>query len=206
MKPTSTRSGSSVHFRMSRFTGLPLFVCSSVTLFAQEGGKEQRAQADALFAKGQYAQAYSAYEILLGNDQQDFDLNFRYGVCALHAGADKGAAIAYLKRSTQGPAPDARSWYWLGKAYHLTYRFKEALVAGKGCDDHTDVCKRIFEKMERTWQWRRQQLEQGQLEIRTQRTAAGLEEIYAGDLADLLEMKTEDARWDDYRTLIDFMG
>lgn len=84
--------------------------------------------------------------------------------------------------------------------------FKEALVAGKGCDDHTEACKRIFEKMERTWQWRRQQLEQGQLEIRTHRTAAGLEEIYTGTLADLLEMKTEDARWDDYRTLIDFMG
>ncbi|MBL7986076.1 MAG: tetratricopeptide repeat protein, partial [Flavobacteriales bacterium] len=114
---------------MTRLTGVLLFVGSPLTFFAQGGGKEQRAQADALFAKGEYAQAYSAYEILLGNDQQDFDLNFRYGVCALHAGADKGAAIAYLKRSTQGPAPDARSWYWLGKAYHLTYRFKEALVA-----------------------------------------------------------------------------
>ncbi|MBL0045264.1 MAG: PD40 domain-containing protein [Flavobacteriales bacterium] len=114
---------------MFRSVGSMLLLMVPGATWAQGGSKEQRAQADALFAKGEYAQAYAAYENLLGNDQQDFDLNFRYGVCALYAGADKEAAIAYLKRSTQGPAPDALSWYFLGKAYHLTYRFKEALVA-----------------------------------------------------------------------------
>ena len=51
-----------------------------------------------------------------------------------------------------------------------------------------------------------EQLQNGLLEIRTERTSNELEEIHAADLADLLEMKREDARWDDYRTLIDFMG
>lgn len=112
---------------MTRTWAIACLLYLPIALSAQ-GGKEQRAQADALFAKGEYAQAKEAYENLLGNNQEDFDLNYRYGVCALHT-ADKETAIAYLKRSTQGPAPDPRSWYWLGRAYQLTYRFKEALVA-----------------------------------------------------------------------------
>ncbi len=84
--------------------------------------------------------------------------------------------------------------------------FKEATLAGKGQDDHAEVCQRIFERMEKTFAWRLEQLQNGLLEIRTERTSNELEEIHAAFLADLLEMKREDARWDDYRTLIDFMG
>lgn len=83
--------------------------------------------------------------------------------------------------------------------------FKEALVAGNPCPDHAEVSERIFLRMERTWKWRMEQLAAGQLEIRTKQTAAELEDLYAEVLSDLLEMKSEDASWDPYRTLIEFM-
>ncbi len=80
--------------------------------------------------------------------------------------------------------------------------FKEAVVAGKGGDDHTQACEAIFDRMEKTFAWRLGQIEKGTLELRTARTARELDALYEGVLLDLLEMKTEDARWDDYRTLL----
>lgn len=80
--------------------------------------------------------------------------------------------------------------------------FREAIVAGKGGEDHAAACEAIFEKMEKTFAWRLDQIRRGVVELRTERTAPELEAIYAEQLFELLEMKTEDARWDDYRTLL----
>lgn len=129
MKPFVPSWGLSAHSRMTRTTGIAVFFCLPFALWAQGGDKELRAKADALFAQGEYAAAFQPYQTLVGNNQQDFDLNFRYGVCALHSGADKDEAIKYLKRSTLGPTPNPLAWYFLGKAHHLSYQFKEALTA-----------------------------------------------------------------------------
>ncbi len=80
--------------------------------------------------------------------------------------------------------------------------FREAVVAGRSGEDHVAACRVIFEKMEKTYAWRLAQIRQGQIELRTARTAPELEALYEGQLFDLLEMKNEDARWDDYRTLL----
>ncbi|MBK8922357.1 MAG: hypothetical protein IPM81_12780 [Saprospirales bacterium] len=81
--------------------------------------------------------------------------------------------------------------------------FRDAVVAPGIWDTHTDACAAIFAKMERTYAWRLAQIKRGSLELRTARTAAELEALYAGEMLDLLEMKTEDSRWDDYQTLLD---
>jgi hypothetical protein len=84
--------------------------------------------------------------------------------------------------------------------------FKEALEAGGGQAAHHEACERILARMIQTFEWRLRQLSEGRLEVRTARNAMELDEIYGAQLLELLEMKTEDARWDDYRTLIEFMG
>lgn len=83
--------------------------------------------------------------------------------------------------------------------------FRDAVTAG-GDDNHAEACAQIFARMERTFAWRLAQLQRGALEMRTARTAPELDALYAEELIDLLEMKSEDARWDDYRTLVEFMG
>jgi len=59
--------------------------------------------------------------------------------------------------------------------------------------------------MQKTYAWRQAQIQAGKVELRTARTAQELENLYEGQLMELLEMKNEDARWDDYRTLLEFM-
>ncbi len=106
------------------------------------------------------------------------------------------------------PPPD----YWPHTGYFIleegkmiarnAVAFKEAIVSGAGSDDHAAACAAIYDKMEKTFAWRMTQLKKGLLELRTARTAPELEAIYEGQLFELLEMKTEDALWDDYRALL----
>jgi len=62
----------------------------------------------------------------------------------------------------------------------------------------------ILDRMQKTYEWRLDQISRGEIEVRCAQTAADLEEQY-DDLLDLLEMKTEDARFDDYRVLINLL-
>ncbi len=71
--------------------------------------------------------------------------------------------------------------------------------------DPEEVNERIWAKMLRTFAWRRDQLSAGRVELRTRHTAEQLEELYREEgipLMDLLEMKGEDARFDDYSVLL----
>lgn len=71
--------------------------------------------------------------------------------------------------------------------------------------DHIEANERILRKMQATYRWRLNQLLQGDIEVRCQQTRSELEETYAGQLLDLLEMKSDDARYDDYRVLINLV-
>ncbi|MCB0643155.1 MAG: PD-(D/E)XK nuclease family protein, partial [Phaeodactylibacter sp.] len=87
--------------------------------------------------------------------------------------------------------------------------FRQAIAVSPDADTR-EVNQRIWEKMTKTLEWRRQQLRSGRIEVRCHKTAALLEDHYAEaltefDLLDLLEMKEEDAAYDDYRTLINLI-
>jgi ATP-dependent helicase/nuclease subunit B len=60
----------------------------------------------------------------------------------------------------------------------------------------------IWDRMQKTFEWRLAQISEGRIEIRTNLTSKELEEIYGDELIDVLEMKNDDAKFDDFRTLI----
>lgn len=77
-------------------------------------------------------------------------------------------------------------------------------------EDHRDVNERILQRMEATWHWRMQQLSNGLIEIRCRQTLQEIEEAYSGEeqgewMLQILEMKNDEARYDDYRTLINLI-
>ncbi len=82
--------------------------------------------------------------------------------------------------------------------------FAEAVTVNPD-GDHLEINERIWRKMERTFSWRMKQLEAGQIEIRTETTLTDLEDAFQGELMELLEMKTENSYFDDYKTLINLI-
>ncbi|MEM1214330.1 MAG: PD-(D/E)XK nuclease family protein [Bacteroidota bacterium] len=66
----------------------------------------------------------------------------------------------------------------------------------------TEIYQRMLDQLTKTYDWRKAQLAKGQVEVRCAATADELEETFGGELLDLLEMKQEDAYFDDYRVLI----
>lgn len=71
--------------------------------------------------------------------------------------------------------------------------------------DWMDAHRRILDKMQATFQWRMQQIKEGRVEVRCRQTWETLEEIHGSELLELLEMKSDDAPFDDYRTLINLI-
>ncbi len=72
--------------------------------------------------------------------------------------------------------------------------------------DSTEVNDRILKRMEATWLWRINQLNNGLLEVRTTETAREIEDYYSESsdavMMDILEMSNEGSKYDDYKTLI----
>lgn len=71
--------------------------------------------------------------------------------------------------------------------------------------DHRDIHQRLQFKLQSTLQWRFSQLNEGRVEIRCKQTSRDLEDYYFENdenLLNYLEMKSEDAAFDDYQTLI----
>ncbi len=114
---------------MTRSTGIFTGLLLPLLALGQGGDQQLRAKADQLFAEQRFAEAMPHYSQLVSLRPSDRDLNFRFGACLLHGSADKEQAVGHLKFATEAPGTDPMAWYWLGRAYHLNYRFKEAQVA-----------------------------------------------------------------------------
>ena len=82
--------------------------------------------------------------------------------------------------------------------------FRDGLAVAPEAD-HQEVNERIFHRMEATYKWRLKQIQNGFIEIRCEHTLHELEDQYGAELLELLEMKTSDAPFDDYRTLINLI-
>lgn len=112
---------------MTWFVLFTLMVLHGPDLAAQ-GDARVVQQADAHFQAGRYVEALPLYSQLVSLTPGDHALNYRYGTCLLHGG-DREKAISHLKFAVQDPATPAQAWFWLGRAYHLNYRFAEAIAA-----------------------------------------------------------------------------
>ncbi|NUN99772.1 MAG: PD-(D/E)XK nuclease family protein [Saprospiraceae bacterium] len=82
------------------------------------------------------------------------------------------------------------------------FRNVPAVVPGS---DHNEVHARMMKRMEATYEWRMAQIAQGRIEIRCAQTRLDLEDVYGDTLFELLEMKQEDAMFDDYRVLVNLV-
>jgi len=77
--------------------------------------------------------------------------------------------------------------------------------------DFREVHQMIWNRIEKTYQWRMHQIKEGEIEVRTELTHEDLEELInqnamdPSEFMDLLEMKRGNAKYDDYQVLINLV-
>lgn len=112
-----------------------VFVFAASFSFGGGDGFESEAdmvkKADKLFEQKQYAQALDYYSQLVSLHAQDANYNYKYGTCLLFASPDKEEALRFLKFAVSKPGVDDMAYYYVARAYHLNYYFKEAIKAYK---------------------------------------------------------------------------
>ncbi|MBN8704026.1 MAG: PD40 domain-containing protein, partial [Bacteroidetes bacterium] len=99
--------------------------CFSQNNFSSED--DLKKEASKLFEEDDFAGAFNLYSQLLSNYPKDPIYNYKFGVCMLMAGDNKETALTYLQYASQKQGVDKEATFYLGKAYHINYRFDEAI-------------------------------------------------------------------------------
>ncbi|MBR9920184.1 MAG: PD-(D/E)XK nuclease family protein [Bacteroidetes bacterium] len=117
--------------------------------------------------------------------------------------------ILYSLLLTKDPAK-AHTAYFIIRDGQLIARDNAAFAEVQAIQEDADrqsVNRDILNRMLHTFEWRMKQLNAGKIEIRTSDTQIELEDHYADEgvqWENMLEMRTEDSWYDDYKTLIEF--
>lgn len=92
-----------------------------------------------------YASAYNLFDKLNSKYPKEFDYKFKLGLCCLSYPEKKERAIEIfqdIKKESKGPESD----YYLGKAFHVNYRFDEAIALLEGYVKARENSKKKEEK------------------------------------------------------------
>ncbi|MES2514845.1 MAG: hypothetical protein V4580_11905 [Bacteroidota bacterium] len=95
----------------------------------QEEEKKKPEEALAAFKANDFEKALSLYGNLLKNDPGDPFVNYYYGICLFKLDKNKAKVINALLIATGIKEIPPDVYYYLGKAYHLSYLFGDAIKA-----------------------------------------------------------------------------
>jgi hypothetical protein len=94
-----------------------------------EEEKKKPEEALSAFKNNDYEKALALYASLLKNDQADPFNNYYYGVCLVKLDRNKAKAINSLLIASAIKEMPADVFFYLGRAYHLSYLFQDAIKA-----------------------------------------------------------------------------
>lgn len=96
---------------------------------AQEDVPTSRRAARGFLSYNNYRHALDEYMKLLKKDSTNIEYIYSIGLCYIETNIDKSKAIDYLEKTINHPRANSNSWYDLGRAYALNYRFNDAIDA-----------------------------------------------------------------------------
>ena len=102
---------------------------SSLPTVAQTKREEELAEnAEELFEDKEYTQALKIYAQLVSANAENKVFNYRYGACLLLTSDKKTDALRFLEFAVKGSSDVTEAHYYLARAYHISYRFDEAIA------------------------------------------------------------------------------
>ncbi|MFM2228287.1 MAG: hypothetical protein RL664_1630, partial [Bacteroidota bacterium] len=90
--------------------------------------KTLAAEANVFFEEGNYVQAYAAYSQLVSLYGSNPLYAFRFGAAGIYATTDRDKCIFFMKDGVRRGYTVPETHYYMARAYHLSYNFKEALA------------------------------------------------------------------------------
>ena len=97
---------------------------------AQKGNEDQLVKdANTYFSAGAYLKAFPLYSQLVSLYPNHAEYTYKFGACAIYGDADKTKAVRYLNAAIAKSVNDPDVYFFLGRAYHLNYQFKDAITA-----------------------------------------------------------------------------
>lgn len=103
-----------------------LLVVTVSPVWSQQSKTEMEDQAFMSFNSGDYANAYVLYDKLHAKYPKEEEYNLKLGLCCLNY-PDKNARAIEIFQEMNSKSKTATTDYYLGKAYHVNYKFDEAL-------------------------------------------------------------------------------
>ena len=107
---------------------LLVLLVTNFNLMAQDVAESLK-QANTLYKGEQFRNAIPFYEEVLKAQPDNAEALFKSGVCYLNRFSKEKALENILKAFDKDPNVSKHIQYWLGRAYHLNYKFDEALNA-----------------------------------------------------------------------------
>jgi len=98
-----------------------------ITNFSFAQNKEDVKIANDYFSNENFYEALKKYTKLLKVTPDDYELNYKIGVCYLNTNIDKSLAIPFLEKVLKSENPNSNTLYLLGRSYHYAYRFNDAI-------------------------------------------------------------------------------
>ena len=104
------------------------FAFNNHDLYAQTETKaQQQEKADIALHDHEYKLAYELFDKLHAKYPKEFDYKFKLAFCCLHYPEKKARAIE-LFEDIRKKHPGLEADYYLGCAYHINYKFEEAMI------------------------------------------------------------------------------
>ena len=117
-----------------------LLCCTSQIVFAQKGDyNEKFTQGNFLILEENYTEALKEFLGAYAIDSTNANINYKVGFCYMKSSSEKAKATHFLEKACQNvshnytdleprekKAPE-NAYYFLAQAYHLNYRFDEAI-------------------------------------------------------------------------------
>lgn len=114
--------------KLLRFQLIVLLFVSTITTVAFAQDKATLKTANTFFDKENFEDALPLYLELSEIEPENQLINYKTGVCFLNTNIDKSNAIPYLEKVVNSEKPNPNALYLLGRAYHFSYRFSDAIA------------------------------------------------------------------------------
>jgi hypothetical protein len=119
-------------FRKYRPIFFAAFLLAGFCAFSQQRvakAKWEPEDAEEHYKMHNFMMALPMFKELVKREPENLDYHYKLAFCYLHTNVDKKEAVQYLEKVVKDPKCKNEAWYWMGKAYHLSNKFNDAIKA-----------------------------------------------------------------------------